>query len=167
MGAGEEASINLPCLLILAPSWMLGLPSPTRPSWRRRRGGHCANRPFCHSDGARDGEERITWRYATKRSASGLLRDALQPFLGAGEVGRAGVEGLEACREISGLPGPSSAKFGFRGGRIFITPIKNLPSRWEVVAECLKEGAMGPGRGTRSRREGEKQIHRQNTQTNS
>ena len=89
----EEASFNLPCLLILAPSWMLGLPSPTRPSWRRRRGGHCANRPFCHSDGARDGEERITWRCATKRSASGLLRDALQPFLGAGEVGRAGVEG--------------------------------------------------------------------------
>ena len=79
----EEASFNLPCLLILAPSWMLGLPSPTRPSWRRRRGGHCANRPFCHSDGARDGEERITWRCAAKRSASSLLRDALQPFLGA------------------------------------------------------------------------------------
>ena len=57
-----------------------------------------------------------------------------------------------------GLPRSSSAKFGFRGGRIFITPIKNLPSRWEVVAECLKEGAMGPGRGTGSRREGEKQI---------
>ena len=79
MGAGEEASINLPCLLILAPSWMLGLPSPTRPSWRRRRGGHCANRPFCHSDGARDREERITWRCATKRPVSGLLRAALQP----------------------------------------------------------------------------------------
>ena len=102
MGAGEEASINLPCLLILAPSWMLGLPSPTRPSWRRRRGGHCANRPFCLSDGARDGEERITWRYATKRSASGLLRDALQPFLGAGEVGRAGVEGWK----LAGRFGP-------------------------------------------------------------
>ena len=27
----------------------------------------------------------------------------------------------------------------------FITPIKNLPSRWEADAECLKEGAMGPG----------------------
>ena len=168
MGAGEEASINLPCLLILAPSWMLGLPSPTRPSWRRRRGGHCANRPFCHSDEARDREERITWSCATKRPVSGLSASCSPTiFLGAGEVGRAGVEGLEACREISGLPGPSSAKFGFRGGRIFITPIKNLPSRWEVVAECLKEGAMGPGRGTRSRREGEKQIHRQNTQTNS
>ena len=78
MGAGEEASINLPCLLILAPSWMLGLPSPTRPSCRRR-GGHCANRPFCHSDGARDREERITWSCATKRPVSGLLRAALQP----------------------------------------------------------------------------------------
>ena len=164
----EEASFNLPCLLILAPSWMLGLPSPTRPSWRRRRGGHCANRPFCHSDEARDREERITWSCATKRPVSGLSASCSPTiFLGAGEVGRAGVEGLEACREISGLPGPSSAKFGFRGGRIFITPIKNLPSRWEVVAECLKEGAMGPGRGTRSRREGEKQLHRQRTQTNS
>ena len=49
----------------------------------------------------------------------------------------------------------------------FITPIKNLPSRWEADAECLKEGAMGSGRGTRSRREGEKQLHRQHTQTNS
>ena len=49
----------------------------------------------------------------------------------------------------------------------FITPIKNLPLRWEADAECLKEGAMGSGRGTRSRREGEKQFHRQHTQMNS
>ena len=48
-------------------------------SWRRRRGGHCADRPFCHSDGARDREERITWSCATKRPVSGLLRAALQP----------------------------------------------------------------------------------------
>ena len=74
----------------LSPS----LPASIRQSCRRR-GGPCLARPSYHSAGARDGENRITWRCATKRPVSGLLRAAsLTIFLGAGEVnGRAGVEG--------------------------------------------------------------------------
>ena len=58
--------------------------------------------------------------------------------------GRAGVEGLETCREISGLPGPRSAKFGFGVDVFFITPIKNLPSRWERMRK-LEGGGQGRG----------------------
>ena len=71
-----------------------GLPAPIRRSCRRR-GGHCVARPSYHSAGARDREDRITWRCATKRLVSVLLRAASPTiFLGAGEVNRrAGVEG--------------------------------------------------------------------------
>ena len=55
-----------------------------------------------------------------------LLRAASPTiFLGAGEGRRAGLEGLETRREISDLPGPSSAKLGSRVDVRFITPIKN------------------------------------------
>ena len=122
-----------------------GLPAPICRSCRRR-GGHCAARPSYHSDGARDRENRITWRCATKRPVSGLLRAASPTiFLGAGEVnGRAEVEGLETCREISGLPGPRSTRFGFGVDECFITPIKNLPSRWERMRK-LEGGGQGRG----------------------
>ena len=104
---------------------MPGLPTPIRPSYRRQ-GGHCAARPSCHSDRARDREERITWSCATKRPVSGLLRAASPTiFLGAGEGRRAGLEGLETRREISDLPGPSSVKLGSRVDVRFITPLKN------------------------------------------
>ena len=46
-----------------------GLPAPTRQSCMRR-GGHCVARPLYHSAGARDGEDRITWRCATIRHVS-------------------------------------------------------------------------------------------------
>ena len=81
---------------------------------------------------------------------------------------RAEREGLETCWGISGLPGPRSTEFGFGVDEGFITPIKNLPSRWEVVAECLKEGAMGAGEGVQGSREGGREAdHRQHTQANS
>ena len=44
-----------------------------------------------------------------------------------------------------GPPWTESTEFGLGVDEGFITPIKNLPSRWEADAECLKEGAMGPG----------------------
>ena len=49
------------------------LPAPIRQSCRRR-GGPCLARPSYHSAGARDGEDQITWRCATKRLVSGLLQ---------------------------------------------------------------------------------------------
>jgi len=74
-----------------------------------------------------------------------LLRAASPTiFLGAGEGRRAGLEGLETRREISDLPGPSSVKLGSRVDVRFITPLKNTLTMGGD-AECLKEGAMGPG----------------------
>ena len=67
MGAGKETSINLPCLLILASSWTVS-PSHSYSSELQAKGGHCAARPSCLSDGVRDRKERITWSCATKRS---------------------------------------------------------------------------------------------------
>ena len=67
MGAGKEASINLPCLLILASSWTAS-PSHSYSSELQAKGGHCAARPSCLSDGVRDRKEWITWSCATKRS---------------------------------------------------------------------------------------------------
>ena len=67
MGAGKETSINLPCLLILASSWTAS-PSHSYSSELQAKGGHCAARPSCLSDGVRDRKERITWSCATKRS---------------------------------------------------------------------------------------------------
>ena len=166
MGAGEEASINLPCLLILAPSWMLGLPSPTRPSWRRRRGGHCANRPFCHSDGARDGEERITWRCATKRSASGLLRDALQPFLGAGEVGRAGVEGWKLAGRFE-PPWIELSEVWVPGWTYFHNSDKEFALTMGGGCGMLEGGRHGAGEGYKEPEGGREADHRQHTQANS
>ena len=162
----EEASFNLPCLLILAPSWMLGLPSPTRPSWRRRRGGHCANRPFCHSDGARDGEERITWRCATKRSASGLLRDALQPFLGAGEVGRAGVEGWKLAGRF-GPPWIGLSEVWVPGWTYFHNSDKEFALTMGGGCGMLEGGRHGAGEGYREPEGGREADHRQHTQANS
>ena len=60
-------------------------------------------------------------------------------------MGRAGIEGLETCREISGLPGPSSAKFGFRGGRMLHNSDKEFALTMGADAECLKAGARGRG----------------------
>ena len=124
---------------------MPGLPTPIRPSYRRQ-GGHCVARPSCHSDRARDREERITWSCATKRPVSGLLRAASPTiFLGAGEVRRAGIEGLETRREISSLPGPSSAKFGFRGGRMLHNSDKEFSLTMGGGCGMLEGGRHGAG----------------------
>ena len=66
--------------------------------------------------------------------------------------GRAEIEGLETCWGISGLPGPRSTEFGFRVDKGFITPIKNLPSRWERMRKLEGggrgwEGVQEPERG--------------------
>ena len=77
---------------------------------------------------------------------SGLLRAASPTiFLGAGEVGRAGMEGLETCREISGLPGPSSAKFGFRGGRMLHNSDKEFALTMGGGCGMLEGGRHGAG----------------------
>ena len=145
MGAGKEASINLPCLLILASSWTAS-PSHSYSSELQAKGGHCAARPSCLSDGVRDREERITWSCATKRPVSGLLRAASPTiFLGAGEVRRAGIEGSETRREISGLPGPSSAKFGFRGGRMLHNSDKEFTLTMGGGCGMLEGGRHGAG----------------------
>ena len=79
--------------------------------------------------------------------------------------GRAEIEGLETCWEISGLSGLRSTEFGFRVDEGFITPIKNLPSRWERKRK-RKAGARG-GEGCKGRREGGRQFPRQCAQMNS
>ena len=66
--------------------------------------------------------------------------------------GRAEIEGLETCWGISGLPGPRSTEFGFGVDEGFITPIKNLPSRWERMRKLEGggrgwEGVQEPERG--------------------
>ena len=65
---------------------------------------------------------------------------------------RAEREGLETCWGISGLPGPRSTEFGFGVDEGFITPIKNLPSRWERMRKLEGggqrwEGVQEPERG--------------------
>ena len=57
---------------------------------------------------------------------------------------RAEREGLETCWGISGLPGPRSTEFGLGVDEGFITPIKNLPSRWERMRK-LEGGGQGWG----------------------
>ena len=59
--------------------------------------------------------------------------------------GRAGVEGLETCREISGLPGPSSAKFGFRGGRMLHNSDKEFALTMGGGCGMLEGGRHGAG----------------------
>ena len=61
--------------------------------------------------------------------------------------GRAEVEGLETCREISGLPGPSSAKFGFRGGRILHNSDKEFALTMGGGCGMLEGGRHGAGEG--------------------
>ena len=58
---------------------------------------------------------------------------------------RAGIEGLETCREISGLPGPSSAKFGFRGGRMLHNSDKEFALTMGGGCGMLEGGRHGAG----------------------
>ena len=60
-------------------------------------------------------------------------------------MGRAGIEGLETCREISGLPGPSSAKFGFRGGRMLHNSDKEFALTMGGGCGMLEGGRHGAG----------------------
>ena len=82
-------------------------------------------------------------------------------------MGRAGVEGLEACREISGLPGPSSAKFGFRGGRMLHNSDKEFALTMGGGCGMLEGGRHGAGEGYREPEGGREADHRQHTQANS
>ena len=127
MGAGKEASINLPCLLILASSWTAS-PSHSYSSELQAKGGHCAARPSCLSDGVRDREERITWSCATKRPVSGPSTSCLSndlPRGGGREEGR--------VRRIGNSPGdfgPSwteLSEVGFQGGRTLHNSVKEYP----------------------------------------
>ena len=75
-----------------------------------------------------------------------LLRAASPTiFLGAGEGRRAGLEGLETRREISGLPGPSSAKFGFQGGRMLHNSDKEFTLTMGGGCGMLEGGRHGAG----------------------
>ena len=76
------------------------------------------------------------------RPSTSCLSDHLPR--GGGSERESRGRGLETCREISGLPGPRSAKFGFGMDVCFITPIKNLPSRWERMRK-LEGGGQGWG----------------------
>ena len=143
-----------------------GLPAPIRRSCRRR-GGPCVARPSYHSAGARDREDRITWRCATIRLVSSLLRAASPTILlrGGASEQESRERGIGNLLGDFGSPWTVSTEFGFGVVRGFITPIKNLPSRWERKRK-RKAGARG-GEGCKSRREGERQLPRQRTQMNS
>ena len=66
-----------------------GLPAPRRRSCRRR-GGPCVALPPYLSAGARDREDRITWRCATIRFVPDLLRAAPPDHLAKGRGKRTG-----------------------------------------------------------------------------
>ena len=75
MEAGGEASLNLLCFLILAPHPSCHLAFPFLfVGAAGDEGDPVLARPSYHSAGARDGEDQITWRCATKRLVSGLLQ---------------------------------------------------------------------------------------------
>ena len=58
---------------------------------------------------------------------------------------RAGIEGLETRREISGLPGPSSVKFGFQGGRMLHNSDKEFTLTMGDGCGMLEGGRHGVG----------------------
>merc|ERR1712012_901721 len=108
------------------------LPAPMRRSCRRR-GGPCVARPSYHSAGARDREDRITWRCATIRLVSSLLRAAPPDHLAKGRGKRTGEQTERDWRPAGGFRvsldrGQWSLGSGWTEGCII--PIKNLPSRW-------------------------------------
>ena len=75
MGAGGETSLNLPCFLIPAPHLSCHLAFPLLfVGAAGDEGDPVLARPFHHSAGARDGEDQITWRCATKRLVSNFLQ---------------------------------------------------------------------------------------------
>ena len=139
MEAGGEASLNLLCFLILAPHPSCHLAFPLLfVGAAGDEGDPVLARPFHHSAGARDGEDRITWRCATIRPVSSLLRAASPTILlrgGASE--REGRErGFGNLLGDFGPPWTESTEFGLGVDEGYLTPIKNLPSRWERMRKA-------------------------------
>ena len=132
MGAGKEASINLPCLLILASSWTVS-PSHSYSSELQAKGGHCAARTSCLLMGFVIGRNGSPGVAPPNVPVSGPSTSCLSndlPRGGGREEGR--------VRRIGNSPGdfgPSWTELkevGFQGERTLHNSVKEYPhdGRW-------------------------------------
>ena len=130
-----------------------GLPAPIRRSFRRR-GGPCEARPPYHSAGARDREDRITWRCATIRLVSSLLRAASPTILlrGGASEQESRERGIGNLLGDFGSPWTEVNGVWVRGGRRLHNSDKEFALTMGADAESLKAGA-GDGEGCKGRRE--------------
>ena len=127
-----------------------GLPAPIRRSCRRR-GGHCVARPSYHSAGARDREDRITWRCATIRLVSSLLRAASPTILlrGGASERESRDRGIGNLLGDFGSPWTEVNGVWVRGGRRLHNSDKKFALTMGADAEAWRRGP-GVGRGARA-----------------
>ena len=122
-----------------------GLPAPIRRSCRRR-GGPCVARPSYHSAGARDREDRITWRCATIRLVSSLLRAASPTILlrGGARERESRERGTGDLLGDFGSPWTEVNGVWVRGGqKLHISDKKLIPH----AGSGSGSGRQGPGMG--------------------
>ena len=124
MGAGKEASINLPCLLILASSWTAS-PSHSYSSELQAKGGHCAARTSCLLMGFVIGRNGSPGVAPPNVPVSGPSTSCLSndlPRGGGREEGR--VRRIGNSPGDFGLSWTELSEVGIQGGLRFITPLK-------------------------------------------
>ena len=126
------------------------LPAPIRRSCRRR-GGPCVARPSYHSAGARDREDRITWRCATIRLVSSLLRAASPTILlrGGASERESRERGFGNLLGDFGPPWTEVNGVWVRGGRRLHNSDKEFALTMGADAEAWRRGP-GVGRGARA-----------------